>query len=284
METPWLTKRPHPTVLLWWIWPLLSRSLSSNILREVHYYLQGPFLGQIKESRIYILDISTRVWKSAPLQIPLRVINSETFLTISTCEVFIAGYCGTQSKADNSTYILNITGEVRKQPNMLLAGEAGLFHYQAGKSVLAFGGTLNPPLRDTQCFSLLSMTWSLLQPKLKYPRCSFSPCQHLSSVYMIGGSVPQIESFCLKTFTFSVCWEQTTPLLPQAIAFPYKDKIFILQNAECGVFDLKKRVFLGKMKYSKKQSAIHNYAVLKDTVITCNFPGVVLGDLSPYEN
>ena len=31
------------------------------------------------------------------------------------------------------------------------------------------------------------------------------------------------------------------------------------------------------MRYSKKPRTLHNYAVLKDVVVTCDFPNVSLG-------
>jgi len=118
---------------------------------------------------------------------------------ISSSEVLIAGVT-----RDQRTYILDLTGAVRRRADMLVKGFPGLYHNQADDTVLAFGGGTVRMLADTEIYSLTCDKWEMLPYKMKYPRASFTPCEYHSVLYLVGGFTSQIESFSLKTRTFSV--------------------------------------------------------------------------------
>ena len=161
-------KRHHPTVLLCWVLPSLPARLCCNVLREIHDYMQGPFIAQVQRPNyLYVFDVGNRSWRTAVLAKPLQVIFPEGFLMISSSEVFLAGLNGSSTVDVSSTYIVDLTGAVREQPDMLVKGQPGLFHNQADNTVLAFGGGWEEPLNVTQVYSLFKRQWSLLEQKMK---------------------------------------------------------------------------------------------------------------------
>ena len=60
---------PHPTVLVFWVRSHLPKYLSTNILREIHYYLRGPFLADFRPTQLSIFDVGTRTWSTTSLQL-----------------------------------------------------------------------------------------------------------------------------------------------------------------------------------------------------------------------
>ena len=272
MKTTKAAIRPYPTVLLLWISPYLPSPLPISVLREIHDYLQGPFLAQVTSKRIAVFDMGTRTWRANFLHRRLEVIHPEAFLMITHSHVFIAGYCGTETEIDHSAYIIHISGAVEKLPDMPIGGEVGLFHYQATNSVLAFGGGRLHPRNDLQSFSLSSRNWSLLEPKMKYPRCSFFPCEYRSFVFLVGGQIPQIELFSLKTFTFSILSEGAGRVGLQHIVFPCRGNLLLLSKNKCAVFSLNQNKYTRFIEFQRPQPPTMNSAWVKNAAFTVDFP------------
>lgn len=250
---------PHPTVLLLWIRP---KQLSFNVLREIHYYLQGPFIAHAQADKLTIFDISRRTWTTTYLEKDLYAPNVHSIIMISSSEVLIAGF--TRYK----TCVLGLDGVIRPKADMLLEGYPGLYHNQADNTVLAFGGGIRTKLKGTQEYSLVRDNWKMLSCKMKYARTSFTPCQYYSSLYMVGGFASQIESFSLKTFTFAVVYDEYVALTMHPAAVLYDNQIHIISTDTYEVFDLRTNKYRKPFVFSRGQSFIYAAAVMKRTIIS----------------
>lgn len=269
----WRDRQPHPTAVLWWARPFFSPRLSSNILREVHYYLQGPFLAVIHSQQLAVFDVGTRTWKVCNLDMGMNIYRSESYLMISSREVFIAGQSHYHYERNRRVYILNMSGSVRRLRNMLVRGGPGLYYSQENCSVLAFGGGFNyyqQQLRCVQTYSFLKDHWEMLPYKMNYPRAFFTPSEYHGSLYLVGGHSTQIESFSLKTHDFTVIWTEDYPYVIMGVTVPRGHSLFIISSGSCDIYFFPWRKII--MRRIMPHTTICGYAVMKETMFTVDYP------------
>lgn len=156
---------------------------------------------------------------------------------------------------------------------MPIGGCPGLFHDQGTESILAFGGWISPPIRNTQSFSLTQHQWRVLRPKMKYPRSCFAPCQHDNSVYLAGGYASFGETFSLNTCSFRVfSWHSF--FRPWTVSFPTGDYISLLN--ENGWYRIHTGITLKEKKVPLRLPLIKNAAMENQNIIVSIFPTVII--------
>ena len=260
------TKSSHPTVFLYWIFtPLLCK----NIVREVHSYLDGPYLYHFHLNDITIYDSALGITMKYryPYIIPYTI--SAIPVVISKSKVFITG-AGTGTEVSNckKTYLMQIYRPMERLEDAIYPGLPGLFYHQNGNYVVAFGGgSAKRPRNDIQVFYLYTGKWTVLSGKMVHPRCNFTPCEYHSAVYLISGNVPFIERFSIKTSVSTVVGQLSTPLPGSFSLFPYDECMYILFNHACLIYNLKKSYSYYLVSFPDHLPQSINYAILNDNLI-----------------
>lgn len=261
---------PHPTVLLLWLRSSLPSFISTNVLREVHFYLLGPYLGCLYSDGIVIFDVGQKSWKQTIILNLLRNCRPLTFILLSPRDIFM---CGLSTPDRNSSYVVNLKGEVLRMGDMLLSGVPGLFFNQGKNEVLAFGGGDMPASRtEAQTYSLSTRKWEFLESKMHHPRCYFTPCQYLHYVYLISPNTPHIERYSLKTGTFTLIGEgnQCVPELSQAVV--YNRQVYLYFNTKCEIFDIYSGKFTSPLIFPKGPLVSSGFAVVNQELVTIDYP------------
>ena len=233
---------PNPTAVLMWLHRSLPARLSLNVLREVHFYLRGPFLADASRPRRFsIFDVGTRTWRTTIMKRKLGVHDMQQLLTISSFEVFSVGRTESVFQLNKSTLVIDLTGTVTAMADMLVEGFPGLYYNQADSTIMAFGGNYFSPRHEVQIYSFSQNRWTMFGQRMKYARCYFSPCQHLSVLYLIDCWQPRVESFSLKTLSFTVLLDYREDECSFSRSAAYDDNIYYVNDEKCSSFDLKSR-------------------------------------------
>ena len=204
---------------------------------------------------------------------------------ISSYEVFYINRY--QCSCSRMAYILSLSGEVRRLPDMLTLGFPGLYHNQADNTVLAFGGgNSSKPQRYIQTYSLTKNQWEMLHEKMRHGHCHFTPCQHLSSVYLPRAGRTDLEVFSLKTLTIEgvLKFKQMCDLtLAQQPIFSYKNEIYIIFGDSCVKFNFAALKYVEEKRAKLQDCFRFGAAVIKDTLIQVNFPNYWLINLKSWK-
>ena len=271
----------HPTVLLFWVMGSFSSKLSANVLREIHYFLQDPFLVHILDQWITVFDAGLKVWKCAKLRRELRVLDYCTFVMISAQEVVaIANFPETQHEGPKIC-IIDLSGNVKILPNLISPGAPGLYYFQIDHLLMAFGGGQHwKAVRDIQTLSIGSDHWTLLQQQMYYPRAYFSPIEHLNSLYLID-NYSRVEKFCLKTWTISLLLVGNMFKGWDILAALYDDCIYLFSLYDCFIYYIKRNEYRNFHLREKMQTeTFHNSVIVKNTLISVIYPNYFTIDLS----
>jgi len=181
----------------------------------------------LRERCFYFYDVLSEKWKK---RIPLRMqinFNGDsvsTFLKGGRIFACAGGTKPRKSQADKHTYIIDLTGIVRKEAAMTCSRRCpGLSHVSALDSIYLFGGGfsgqgrsyIGEPFRSVESFSMQTGDWTEL-PNMNTARLSFNPCQHAALLYLCGGGTTSVETFEPSTRTFVLLGDF---VLPEMVKF-----------------------------------------------------------------
>jgi len=277
---------PHPTVLLFWIRTYLPRRLSTNVLREIHYYLRGPYLADFQSTQLSIFDVGTRTWRTTALHLNYDACKTAYYVLLSPHEVFLAGNAETYMES-RKAFIFSVSGTVKRLPDMLLSGFPGLFHNQPEGSVIAFGGGILEPKREVQSYSLARNCWTLWKQQMYYPRNFFQPCQYLSLLYIFKAGDPDIEYYCLKTGLFHLMQINVNAFDNYGgiftITVPFKKMLYQINHQTYTRLNLEEKNSTQVKRTTYQPFMTYGWAVLNGTFITVNFPFYWMTDLETFE-
>lgn len=263
------------TIKLIWVNQRTRKPFSSNILREVHHYLHGPFLANLDRDIMTILDVGTQTWRVAPLKKRLNLTYFASYVSISPSELLLCGEKEDGKMHTARTYLINMRGEVQRQPNMLVEGFPGLFHEQEKNRVLAFGGGNIEWLSNiVQVFDLGSRKWKQLEVTMVLPRCMFGTCQYYDSVLIVGGFANHVELFSLKFYTFSLLIFDIPEEFANDQVQPvrYKDIIFLASPFSFTTINLQARTVSKPWPRPSQGTDTCEVAIFNDLVHFASFP------------
>lgn len=273
-------KSPHSTVLLIWALGSFSAKLSANVLREVHYFLQGPFLVHICDQWIAVFDAGLKVWKSARLKRKLEMLRCSTFVSIPAQRVVAIVKFPETRQEDPKICIIDLSGAVEVLPSLISPGVPGLYYSQDDNLLMAFGGGRHwNGVQDIQTFSLDSDHWTLLEQKMYYPRAYFSPVKHLNSLYLVD-QYSRVERFCLKTWAISVLLECNIFRGGDILAGLHDNCIYLFSNSDCFMYFIERNEYRNfHLREEIKTELFHNSVIIKNTLISVIYPNYFTVDL-----